>query len=134
MIDDSSPRDRVVEMTERLLREAGISAGMRVLDWETVEREGATTAMGLELSGALESAGLELTGIRAEAIVHTATRRHTTASIVRAMLPRMVAQGVASEASVDIDTLDARLAEELRRTHSAHVSDLVFSAWARKPS
>ncbi len=102
--------------------------------WQTVEREGATTTMGLELSGALEAAGLEVEGARAEAIVQTARNRHITAVIVRAMLPRIVAQGVASEAEVDIESLDARLAEELALTGAAFVGDMMFGVWARKTS
>ncbi len=103
--------DRANEMTERLLRDAGICAGMRVL----------------------EAAGLDVAAVRAEAIVQTADRRHPTAAIVRAMLPRIVAHGVTSAASIDIDTLDARLAAELRQTRAAYASDMVFSAWAKKP-
>ncbi len=102
--------------------------------WQTVEREGATTSMGFELPGALEAAGLEIGGLWAEAIVQVAGRRHHTATIVRAVLPRIVAHGVASEEELDVETLDARLDEELRRTGSAYVGDMVFCAWARRPT
>ncbi|MDI1431054.1 methyltransferase domain-containing protein [Polyangium sorediatum] len=102
--------------------------------WQTVEREGATTTMGFELPLVLEAAGLNVEGQRAEAILQTRHHRHITAWIVRAMLPRIVERGVASEADIDIETLDARLAEELRHTNSAFISDMSFSVWARKPS
>ncbi|MDI3285220.1 methyltransferase domain-containing protein [Polyangium sp. 15x6] len=101
--------------------------------WQTVEREGATTAMGFELPVVLEAAGLEVEGLRAEAIIQTKHHRHLTAWIVRAMIPRIVERGVASEAEIDIETLDTRLAEELDRVNSAFIGDMVFSAWARKP-
>jgi SAM-dependent methyltransferase len=102
--------------------------------WQTVAREGATTTMGFELPAVLAAAGLTLAGVRAEAIVQTATHRHITAIIVQAVLPRIVAQGVASEAEIDIETLDARMQEELDHaaTHAggAFVGDMVFGAWA----
>jgi 2-polyprenyl-3-methyl-5-hydroxy-6-metoxy-1,4-benzoquinol methylase len=101
--------------------------------WNTVASEGATTGMGFELAPLLASVGLVVEGVRAEAIVETAERRHFTATIMRAMLPRVVAHGVASEAEVDIDTLDDRLAEELVRTAGTYVGGMLFSAWARKP-
>lgn len=102
--------------------------------WQTVEREGATTTMGFELPIALEAAGLEVEGQRAEAIIQTKHHRHMTAWIVRAMMPRILERGVASEAEIDIETLDARLAEELHQTNSPFIGDMIFSAWARKPS
>ncbi|HVK71504.1 MAG TPA: methyltransferase domain-containing protein [Polyangium sp.] len=101
--------------------------------WQTVEREGATTTMGFELPLALEAAGLEVEGQRAEAILQTKHHRHITAWIVRAMMPRILERGVASEAEIDIETLDARLAEELRQTNGAFIGDMFFSVWARKP-
>jgi SAM-dependent methyltransferase len=104
----------------------------RVTDWiwQTVAREGATTAMGLELPCVLVTAGLTLGGARAEAIVQTADHRHITATIVRAILHRIVEQGVATEAEIDIETLDSRLQEELCHAKVAFVGDMVFSAWA----
>ncbi len=102
--------------------------------WQTVEREGATASMGFELPIALEAVGLQLGGLCAEAIVQVAGRRHHTAKIVRAVLPRIVAHGVASEQEIDVETLDARLAEELRKTGSAYVGDMSFCAWASKPT
>lgn len=100
--------------------------------WQTVAREGASTSMGLVLPGLLEAAGLALEGIRAEAVVQTASHRHVTASIVRAILPRIVAHGVATEAEVDVQTLEARLEHELRATGHAVVSDVAISAWGRR--
>ncbi|WP_428266256.1 methyltransferase domain-containing protein [Haliangium sp.] len=107
----------------------------QVYGWirQTIEREGATLAMGFELPSALADAGLAVESVRAEAVVQTATRRHIIATIVRAMSSRIITCGVASEADIAIDTLDARLAEELGRTKVPYIGDMVFSAWARKP-
>ncbi len=101
--------------------------------WEAVRREGATLSAGLELPVLLERAGLVLGDVRAEAVVQTSGRRHTIAAIVAAVTPRIVQQGVASAAEIEVETLDQRLAEELRAAQAAFVGDVVFSAWARKP-
>lgn len=102
--------------------------------WDTVIREGVTTSMGLELPSTFAAAGLELQRIRAEAIVQVAGRRHVTAAIVRAMLPRIVEHGVASEEEIQIETLEERLADELRHSDTAWIGDVVFGAWAKKPA
>ncbi|MRG97666.1 methyltransferase domain-containing protein [Polyangium spumosum] len=101
--------------------------------WETVAREGATTSMGFELPFVLEEAGLVVEDVRAEAVVQTAKARHGGAPILRAMMPRIVGHGVATEAEIDVDTLDERLADELRRSNAVYIGDMVFGAWARKP-
>lgn len=101
--------------------------------WQTVLREGATPTMGFELAPLLERAGLVLAEIRAESIVQTGTIRFDTATIVRAILARIVGQGVATESEIDIDTLDLRLEDELVRSGGSFVGDVFFSAWARKP-
>jgi ubiquinone/menaquinone biosynthesis C-methylase UbiE len=100
--------------------------------WRTVEREGATPSMGFELGALFEDAGLVLEEIRAEAIVQTATHRHMTETIVRAILPRIEAAGVATAAEIDIDTLEQRLADELSHARATYIGDMIFSAWARK--
>lgn len=101
---------------------------------ETIKREGATLSMGVELPVAFEAAGLHVAHVRAEGVVQTATQRHITGTIMQIMTPRIVRAGVATEAEIEIDTLDKRLAEELRQAKSALVSDMVFGAWARKPT
>jgi SAM-dependent methyltransferase len=100
--------------------------------WTTVAREGATTSMGFELPGAMEAAGFTVEGIRAEAVVQAAQGPDPSASIVRAMFHRIVAQGVATEAEIELDTLEARLAEESRRVNTPYVGNMAFSVWARK--
>lgn len=102
--------------------------------WTTVAREGATTSMGFELAGAMEAAGLTVEGIRAEAVLQSARGRDATASIVRVMLPRIIAHAVASETEIEIDTLESRLADELRRAKTPFIGSMTFSAWARRPS
>jgi ubiquinone/menaquinone biosynthesis C-methylase UbiE len=100
--------------------------------WRTVEREGANIHMGFALASVFEQAGLTSVQVRAEAVVQTPTIHHTTGMIIRAILPRIVQQGVASEAEIDVDTLDERLAAERRAANATYIGDMVFSAWARK--
>ncbi|WP_437670154.1 class I SAM-dependent methyltransferase [Sorangium sp. So ce131] len=101
--------------------------------WRTVEREGADIHMGFHLATVLEQAGLAVERVRAEAVVQTPKILHRTGAIVRAMLPRIVQQGVATEAEIDVETLEARLLEERAKANATYVSDMVFGAWARKP-
>ncbi|WP_437807237.1 class I SAM-dependent methyltransferase [Sorangium sp. So ce1078] len=101
--------------------------------WRTVEREGADIHMGFHLAGVLEQAGLTGVSVRAEAVVLTPQMRYRTAAVVRAMLPRILQRGVATEAEIDIDTLEERLMDERAKANATFVSDMVFGAWARKP-
>lgn len=102
--------------------------------WKTVEREGANIRMGFDLPAVLAQAGLAVEQVRAEAIVQTPEIRYGVGGIVRAMLPRIVQQGVATEEEIDVDTLDQRLVEERKNANATYVGDMVFGAWARKPS
>jgi SAM-dependent methyltransferase len=101
--------------------------------WLTVEREGANIHMGMELHSTLTRAGLSVEQVRAEAIVQTPTARYDIATIVRAMLPRIVRHGVATEHEIEIDTLGQRLDEERVRTNLTYVGDMKFGVWSRKP-
>jgi ubiquinone/menaquinone biosynthesis C-methylase UbiE len=101
--------------------------------WRTVEREGANVHMGFDLASVLEQAGLTVERVRAEAIVQTPKSHYAVGPIVRAMLPRIVQQGIASEEEVNVDTLDERLVEERQKASATYVGDMVFGAWARKP-
>ncbi len=102
--------------------------------WRTVEREGANIHMGLGLAAAFARAGLADIEVRAEAIVETPTTSYPTAAIVRVMLPRIVARGVATAEEIDIETLETRLADERKRLDGVYISGLVFGAWGRKPT
>ena len=81
----------------------------------------------------LRAAGLEVEHVRAEASLQTRAQPYPVGFIVRAMLSRIVAHGVATAAEMDVDTLEERLTEERERTDATYVVDLAFGAWARKP-
>lgn len=101
---------------------------------ETLEREGADLNMGLNLYHVIAQAGLSVEHVRAEAVVQTPTQKYPVASIIEAMLPRIVAHGVASEQDIDIKTLSQRLDAEREHTSATYIGDMMFGAWARKAS
>lgn len=93
---------------------------------EMLQREGANLHMGFDLYAALTKAGLAVEQVRAEAIVATPGIRYDVAGIVRAVLPRIVSHGVASEDAIAIDTLERRLDEERISTNATYVGDIMF--------
>jgi hypothetical protein len=99
-----------------------------------VEREGANLHMGFDLARVFTEAGLTVEQVRAVAVVQTPTQAHTTGAIVRAMVPRIVRHGVATEAELGVDTLDQRLTEERVRAGATWIGELAFGAWARVPA
>lgn len=101
--------------------------------WRTIQSEGVNVHQGFELPSVLEGAGLQVLHLRAEAILQTPDTQYPTAGIVRAMLPRIVRQGIATEAEIDIDTLEQRLDEERAGANTVYVGEMLFGAWARKP-
>jgi SAM-dependent methyltransferase len=101
--------------------------------WKTVQGEGGDTRMGFHLHGVLLQAGLVVEQVRAEAVVLTPTAHYPIAAIVRAMLPRIMALNLAAEDEIDVETLDARLAQERRQAGATCVWDMAFGAWASKP-
>ena len=102
--------------------------------WQTVEREGGNIHMGFDLAASLEQAGLLVEQVRAEAIVQTPKSRHPVGMIIRTMMPRILEHGVATEAEIDVDTLDERLAAECQEAHATYIGDMAFGAWARVAS
>ena len=100
--------------------------------WKTVEREGANIHIGFDLPQILEDAGLTVEHVRAEAIIQTPRTHYPSVAIIRAMLPRIIRNGVATEEEIGLDTLDQRLSEERIQAGSTYVSDMVFTVWARK--
>lgn len=100
--------------------------------WSTVEREGANIHIGFDLPSIFEQAGLTVESIRAEAIILGQNTHYPLSTIVRAMLPRIIQHGVATETEIDIETLDQRLKAE-RPSSTVYVSDMAFGIWARKP-
>ena len=106
----------------------------RVRSWlrDMLRAEGANLHMGFELHSALSAAGLTVERVRAEANVLTPTAGYPVAAIIRAVLPRLLQRGIATEADVDVETLDDRLAAERRKAGATCLWEMVFCVWARK--
>ncbi len=100
--------------------------------WEMLRREGANMHMGYDLPRVLAEAGLLLEHVRAEGIVQTPEIAYPTHEIVRAVLPRIVKEGIASEEEVDAATLGERLRAERAAAKATYVGETVFGAWGRK--
>lgn len=99
--------------------------------WQTVAREGGNIHMRFQLPAVLAQAGLEVEHVRAETITQGQHTHYPLAVIIRAMLPRILEHGVASEAELAIDTLEQRMTAE-RGTNTIYVSDMAFGVSARK--
>jgi SAM-dependent methyltransferase len=100
--------------------------------WQTVAREGANVHMGFDLPRVLEQAGLKVEHVRAAAEIEGYGSGHSLSTITRAMIVRITGQGVATDAEIDIETLEARLVAERTAVGSPYVSSLSFGVWARK--
>ncbi len=98
--------------------------------WDTVRNEGGNSHIGFDLWSLLARSGLQVARVRAEAVVQTPDAPFPLASIVRAMLRRMIERKVATGDEIDIDTLEQRLAAERERTQTTFVREMVFCAWA----
>lgn len=99
-----------------------------------IEREGVDLHIGFNLHRILRLAGLMVESVRAEGIVQTPSQAYGLGDVVRACLPRIIALDVASGEEVDIDTLQERLDAERAETDDIYIGDMMFGAWARKPS
>ncbi|MEM6991223.1 MAG: class I SAM-dependent methyltransferase [Myxococcota bacterium] len=97
--------------------------------WATVAAEGANVRMGFELPALLDACGLQVQHVQAEAEVDGYPS--TMATIVRAILPRILEHTSATEAEVAIDTLEERLVAEREQTGSVYVRNLSFGICAR---
>lgn len=106
----------------------------RVRSWlrEMLRLEGANLHMGFGLHSALSVAGLSVQRVRAEANVLTPTSGYPVGAIIRAVLPRLLKLGIATETEADVETLDDRLMAERRERHATCLWEMVFCAWARK--
>ncbi|MFV2053337.1 class I SAM-dependent methyltransferase [Aliiroseovarius sp. YM-037] len=99
--------------------------------WSTVQSEGANINTGFELHQILSAAGCSRITISAEAVVETPTQAGLTADILKVMLPRIEAAGVATAREIDVETLEQRLAEERRSSGATVIGEMVFGAIAR---
>lgn len=102
------------------------------LMFETVRREGADLRMGFHLSPTLGAAGFVVDELRAQATVLSPVMDHPIETIIRSMLPRMVATGVIAEGELEFDGLDKRLADERQAANATCLWELVFGVLAHR--
>jgi ubiquinone/menaquinone biosynthesis C-methylase UbiE len=56
------------------------------------------------------------------------------AAVTRSLAPQIVAQGIADEAELGLDTLEARIAEQVRAHDAVVMPPVVAGAWGMRPS
>jgi len=100
---------------------------------QMLKGEGADTHMGFRLHEVLTEAGLNVGHVRAEAIVQTPSQPYALYPIIHAVMPRLLALGIATEAEIDIETLEQRLNDERLASEATYIADMMFGAWANKP-
>ncbi|WP_422402509.1 class I SAM-dependent methyltransferase [Pseudomonas sp. GZD-209] len=95
-------------------------------------QEGADLHIGFNLHRIFSQAGLAVDDLRAECLVQTPDSRYALADIVRACLPRIIEQGVASARQVGIETLQSRLDAERQASTGIYIGDMLYGVVARK--
>lgn len=100
--------------------------------WQTVEKEGGNLHIGRELYSLFKKAGFKIEDIKAEAVLHTIETGSDLAMVTGMMLERITSHNVASLAEIDIDSLAARLAQELLEKDTVLLRDIAFGICARQ--
>jgi len=99
--------------------------------WQTIEREGGTRNMGFLLPSVLQRAGFSVAELRAEGNIEGEKLHSPLATIVQAIVPRIVRHGVATEEEIELETLAQRLEAE-RAVDSVFIGSLNFTIWGHK--
>ncbi len=68
--------------------------------------------MGFNLPTKMHEAGIHVDHVRAEPVIQGQEGHNSLHFIIKAMMPRIITQGVAREEEVGINTLEERLAAE----------------------
>ena len=99
-----------------------------------VRHDGADPHLGRRLPHLFRDAGLAEVGVEARSDVYPAghPQRTLLPDLVRAIRPKVVARGLASEA--ELDALDAAVRRHLADPDTLTVPVTYFLAWARKPT
>jgi hypothetical protein len=106
---------------------------------ETFARSGASLSMGAELYWRMLDAGLDPEP-QPLAEISVSTGRDTSgprrwALFARSLLPKAIEYGLATDAELDIDTLERRLRDEFLAARGVMpLTYLMIGQWARKPS
>ncbi|NIP43087.1 MAG: methyltransferase, partial [candidate division Zixibacteria bacterium] len=69
--------------------------------------------------------------VQAEPAIQGQPGHNSLLFIIKAMMPRVIEHGVASEEEIDIDTLEERLAAECA-DGAIYIIDMAFGVWGHK--
>jgi protein-L-isoaspartate O-methyltransferase len=108
-------------------------------DWviEAFKRAGANPMIGTQLGLLLRDAGLsniETFGVQAYLTPDDATGPAVLSAVVRSLAPVIVASGIATEAELALDSLQARLTRALQTHRAVGLIPAVAGAWGRRPA
>jgi ubiquinone/menaquinone biosynthesis C-methylase UbiE len=95
---------------------------------------GASPRIGARLAMILEEAGLQNVttyGVQAYLQPHDPSGGALVAGVVRSLAPVIVARGIATPEQLQLDTLQARITEEVRRADAVLLPPTVVGAWGR---
>ena len=94
--------------------------------WDTVTAEGGDTTLGYRLADLMRAAGFAIDHARSEGVLIQPWEESFLPTLARAMLPRMIEQGLTSEDEFDLDSLAQRVDDERRTAKGTIFWDLAF--------
>lgn len=94
--------------------------------WDTIAAEGGDVALGYRLATLVRAAGFAIDHARSEGVLLQPWEESFLPTLTRAMLPRMIAQGLAREGEIDLETLAHRIDEERRAADGTIFWDVAF--------
>jgi hypothetical protein len=103
---------------------------------EVFRHSGADSEIGPKLLGMFKAAGLPEPEMRVDGLIYGSNGAgpKLLADTIRAILPAIEQIGLATQAEIDIDTLEDRMRAELAAADSTMSSPLLISAWTRLPT
>jgi hypothetical protein len=102
----------------------------------TSEVAGAVPEIGSRLGRILEDAGLETVrtfAVQAYLAPHDPAGPALLVAVIRSLFDVIVKYGIATAEQVGVETLEGRMADELRRANAVFLPPTVVGAWARRP-
>ena len=98
-----------------------------------LDHAGVESRMGLRLYRTFREAGLPEPNLRMEAAIGGGEYApvFAWADVLRSVIPTLEQAGIATEAEIDPDTLEARLKADLTATGGVMISIVVVGAWSR---
>jgi len=111
----------------------------KVCGWllRTIETANADADMGLKLPMTFVSAGLPAPNMRTESLIGSGSAAEPVRLVVellRTLMDSAIASGIATADEIGIDTLDARVREELLANRSTAACRSEVGAWVKLPS